>query len=325
MTTEQTLLKVDGQSEITDAGLALSPAALLWRATYLMDSAFLQQLPLAFWLVERLAPAHFVQVGMRDGVSYFGFCQMIDDLQIAAQCNGFGPFDGGKDRVPLALSSYNDQDYGDFSALGAQLDLAQFAAGSIDLLHLNCDPDEQVRADILALCRDKLSPQAVILVHGINTGFAAPEQRAFLRELAGASPVIRFDHGAGMMVILHGNTRDATLNDLAKMPLERPARQRTQQLFARLGLMHSTEFMGQVAAKTQTAPVVMAPTRVQAFEHTQDLVVLALQLEQLTQDKAEMGRINEVEIKALMVEQKRLLSIIASLETGIAARLIDTP
>jgi len=313
MKTEQT------QPEAQNTRLSLSPELLLWRADYLYECGYIQQLPLAYWLVELLVPRRFVQIGVHKGVSYFAICQMIDDLQLATGCTGIDPTGD----FALPVQNHNDQAYGDFSALVSGITLDGYPQGSIDLLQINGAPDVQSRADVLALCRDRLSPQGVVLVHGINTGFSAPDARAFLRELAGDMPVIRFDHGDGLLVILRGRAPNATLLELAEMPATHLALARVQKSFARLGKMHMMEFgicppQAQAAAPQNIETALTEQAHTLAHKHTQDLVVLALQLEQLTQEKAEAGRDSEAEMKAMQVEQDRLRTIISRLEEGLA-------
>lgn len=45
-------------------------------------SAWIEHIPFAFFLIERLKPKTFVELGTQYGNSYFAFCQAINDLKL---------------------------------------------------------------------------------------------------------------------------------------------------------------------------------------------------------------------------------------------------
>src|SRR5215208_4929772 len=57
-------------------------AASFWLPRYIVDSAWLEHAPFAFWLSEALAPKRFVELGTHKGFSYLCFCQAFDTLRL---------------------------------------------------------------------------------------------------------------------------------------------------------------------------------------------------------------------------------------------------
>jgi hypothetical protein len=53
---------------------------------YLEDSAWLEHIPFAFWLVKAHQPSLFVELGTHNCPSYFAFCQAVADLGQDTHC-----------------------------------------------------------------------------------------------------------------------------------------------------------------------------------------------------------------------------------------------
>ncbi len=74
---------------ITDIGGELNfifKSSLFWRPTYLAQSAWLEHIPFAFWLVDTLRPRNIVELGTHYGSSYFSFCQAVSKLDLETCC-----------------------------------------------------------------------------------------------------------------------------------------------------------------------------------------------------------------------------------------------
>jgi hypothetical protein len=62
----------------------ISPSSF-WAPSYIVDSAWLEHGPFAFWLVDAICLRVVVKFGLRRGFSYFCFCQVIDRLGLNAK------------------------------------------------------------------------------------------------------------------------------------------------------------------------------------------------------------------------------------------------
>ncbi len=139
----------------------------------IVESAWIEHAPFAFWLVDALRPRTVVELGVHRGFSYFVFCQAVRQLGLDARCFGVDSWAGdqhagfyGED--VFAAASGDNRHYRDFSRLirGDFADaLGAFADGSIDLLHIDgCHTYEAVRRDF-EMWLPKLSARGVVLFH----------------------------------------------------------------------------------------------------------------------------------------------------------------
>ena len=73
-----------------DKDLVLQPLAqrsMFWRPTYHDEnSAWIEHIPFAFWLIEAHRPQTFVELGTHQGASYSAFCQAVDRLGLDMHC-----------------------------------------------------------------------------------------------------------------------------------------------------------------------------------------------------------------------------------------------
>ena len=184
--------------------------SLFWRPTYIAQSAWLEHIPFAFWLVESLRPRKIVELGTHYGSSYFSFCQAVTKLDLETLCFAVDTWGGDEhaglygEEVYGQVSEYNQQHYSSFSTLiRSTFDqaLAHFPQGSIDLLHIDgLHTLDAVRHDFESWL-PKLSDRAVVIMHDTNVrerGFGVFQ---LLDELKQQYPHFEFAHGHGLGVI----------------------------------------------------------------------------------------------------------------------------
>ena len=146
---------------------AVRLADFVLAARLLGESAWLEHAPFAFWLVESLRPATFVELGTHRGFSYLCFCQAIARLGTPDVRLRDRHWEGDEQtrllrrrRYSQELAAYHDARYSAFSRLvRSTFDDAvpHFDDGSIDLLHLDgLHTYEAVRHDF-----DDVAPEAV--------------------------------------------------------------------------------------------------------------------------------------------------------------------
>ena len=177
-------------------------------------------MPFAFWLVQALRPRILVELGTRHGVSYAAFCEAVRLTGLTTQCVAI---DGGEGEFAPAfaeLAAFHDPRYGSFSRLlRSRFDaaVAQFADGSIDLLHLDGDATLAAIRHDFENWRPKLSPRAVVLFHNINErapGFGVWQLWA---ELGRHDPSFAFMHAHGLGVLAIGPALDGPARDLCHL------------------------------------------------------------------------------------------------------------
>src|SRR6185503_10658258 len=141
---------------------------------YIGDS-WCMHLPFAYDLMRELAPEVFVELGVKQGESYFAFCQSAADHKINVRCYGVDSWLGDVQtgnldpEIQHEVARYNWL-YSSFSELKVMLfaeAVGDFADESIDLLHIDgTHTYADVKSDFEAWL-PKLSPEGVILFHDV--------------------------------------------------------------------------------------------------------------------------------------------------------------
>jgi len=214
------------------------------RPDYLAPSAWTEHVPFAFWLVEALRPRQFVELGSHWGVSYFAFCQALDRLALGAKAFAVDTWKGDAHageygpEVFDAVRDYNAKHFKSFSCLLKQTfdeASAQFADGSIDLVHIDgFHTYEAVRHDFDTWL-PKLSERGVMVFHDTNVrerGFGVFQ---LLDELREDYPTFEFDHGYGLGVVGVGAKQAVQLQHLYAAQNDDRRRNELHELFSTLG------------------------------------------------------------------------------------------
>ncbi len=217
---------------------------VFWRPTYIAQSAWLEHIPFAFWLIDTLQPRKIVELGTHYGSSYFSFCQAVTKLDLQTQCYAVDTWGGDEhagqygEEVYRQVSEYNQQHYSDFSTLvRSTFDqaLEHFPQGSIDLLHIDgLHTLEAVRHDFESWL-PKLSDRAVVIMHDTNVrerGFGVFQ---LLDELKQQYPHFEFAHGHGLGVIGVGSEQSSEMMSLYGLSDNPSATRQVQEVFSRLG------------------------------------------------------------------------------------------
>lgn len=173
-------------------------------------SAWTAHVPFAMYLIDLLRPAALVELGTRNGVSYSGFCQAVQELGLASSCMAVDswrgdPHTGAYGLTVLSeLRRHHDPLYGAFSRLN-QSTFDEAAAGvpdaSVDLLHIDGFHTYEAVSHDYHTWLPKVSNRGVVLLHDIaehGRGFGVWK---LWDELSSRHPSFAFHHGHGLGVL----------------------------------------------------------------------------------------------------------------------------
>jgi len=229
---------------------SLTSRALFWTPRFVTGAAFSHNLPFSFWLTDVARPTRIMALGMTDGESYFGFCQALDKLNIAAMCNGFGTWSSADTpgqiedvtEVPAAIISHNTSNYSDFSRINwreALMALKAVEAETLDLLIVNLAADLGDGDLFFDLALRKMSDQGIIVVHDLSCVHSDPTKASSLETLRNQYPSFQFgDDEDAVMVVLVGSRQDDRLQHFASMKTGSAEFNTVQAVFRQLGAGH---------------------------------------------------------------------------------------
>ncbi|WP_428542720.1 glycosyltransferase [Rhodopila sp.] len=229
--------------------------ASFWPPRHVVNSAWLEHAPFAFWLTEILQPSILVELGTHTGFSYLAFCQAVRQLQLPTCCFAIDTWKGDDhaghygEEVFAALTATNEQNYATFSHLIRGLfddALPQFGDGTIDLLHIDGRHGYADVSHDFQTWRPKLSNRAVVLFHDIDGHESDFGVWRVWQELAPQYPNFAFDHGHGLGILAVGHDIPAGLRGLLDANAEATAAIRAA--YARLGAVVSAQHRSDVAA-----------------------------------------------------------------------------
>ncbi len=195
----------------------------------MVSSTWTQHVPFDMLLIDLLRPQVVVELGVRTGMSYCAFCQAVVELKLDTRCFAVDSWEGNEqtgvhDPAMLAdLRAHHDARYAAFSTLiQSTLDDAadQFAAGSIDLLHLGGARANQMTQRELELWLPRMSARGVVLLHTIAERGETSGAWKLWDDLKRAYPHrhLEFAHGRGLGVVAVGATVPAGLEALLQLP-----------------------------------------------------------------------------------------------------------
>jgi GT2 family glycosyltransferase len=158
-----------------DFSRLLSPAYLGPRIERYIGDSWCMHLPFGYDLMREFAPKVFVELGVKQGESYFAFCQSAAENKINVRCYGVDSWRGDiqtgelDPKVQAEAEMYNCR-YASFSELKGMLfveALKDFPDASIDLLHIDgTHTYADVKTDFESWL-PKLTPRGIILFHDV--------------------------------------------------------------------------------------------------------------------------------------------------------------
>lgn len=206
-------------SEIQDenpTGMLSGPS--FWEPQLVVDSAWIEHTPFAFWIIDALRPRRLVELGAHNGQSYLAFCQAIDRLDLNTSAFAVDTWEGDVHsgtygaEVLRDLRLEHDSRYARFSQL-LQMTFAEAAGviedGTVDLLHIDGRHFEDDAWEDFNIWESKLSAGAVVLMHDTQVrerGFGVYKVWAEIRT---RYPSFEFTHGHGLGVLAIGEVPES--------------------------------------------------------------------------------------------------------------------
>jgi hypothetical protein len=80
--------------QISFQNCQLLKPSLFWHPHCLPQSAWVEHVPFAFWLSATHKPNSIVELGSHFGLSYFAFCQAVQNLQLPTKCYAIDTWQG---------------------------------------------------------------------------------------------------------------------------------------------------------------------------------------------------------------------------------------
>ncbi|TWT03899.1 hypothetical protein FQU96_28185 [Reyranella sp. CPCC 100927] len=227
-----------------------------------VDSAWHQHAPFAFWLIDKLKPRFLVELGAHRGFSYFAMCQGVRMAGGSAAAFAIDHWSGddhagryGED-VFAGVARYNAQHYSDFSTL-MRMSFADarryFDDGSIDLLHIDGRHyHDDVKSDFETWL-PKLSDRAVVLFHDTNVRERGFGVQRYWAALSQRYPSFAFVHGHGLGVLGVGKVLPPAVRDLLDVSADEASASAIKSAYARLGAAVSADHRTSEAREAATA------------------------------------------------------------------------
>ena len=205
--------------------------------------SWLEHTPFAFWIVDALRPAIFVELGCHSGNSYSSFAQAVQTLSLSTACYAVDTWSGRSARGCLRGKCLRRLGRVSRPALFGVLPvdsastfdeaLEHFAIGSIDLLHIDGYHTFDAGAHDFEAWRPKMSDRGVVLFHDISVREKDFGVWRLWERVRRDYPSFEFRHGHGLGVLGVGHEMPEPLKWL--LAADRDDANMVRKLFARFG------------------------------------------------------------------------------------------
>jgi hypothetical protein len=323
----------DGHGDVAINALCIQDE-IDWRPEYLAQSAWLEHIPFAFWIVKTLQPRSVIELGTHSGVSYGAFCQTVERMELNARCYAVDTWRGDEhagtygEEVFSVINSLNEARWKPFSTL-LRMTFTEarqyFAAGEVDLLHIDgCHTYEAAAADFY-LWQETLSDRGVVLFHDTNV-----RERGFgiwrlWQELKAVYPHFEFVHGHGLGVLGLGGALPGPLRALFAAAESPTATAKIRSLFAARGEAVSLRWTAQETEAKLHEATAGPDTNLELLQHAEHeaktLRAQTAEAHRLAQEKAELAVRLDAPVRSSSWRITRPLRPVAALARGNPAHV----
>lgn len=204
-------IRIDRPLKGTDVTIYLPPSIRHFHPRHIVFSTWMDHIQFGYDLVAAVEPELLVELGTQSGLSYFAFCQSVQEHDLKTLCYAVDTWEGeehtGKydESTWELVSQVNRLNYPGFSYLLRMYfkeALDHFAEDSIDLLHIDgLHTYEAVREDFTTWY-PKVKPGGLILFHDIKARLKDFGVWRYWDELRDEQPeTFEFQHGFGLGVL----------------------------------------------------------------------------------------------------------------------------
>jgi len=199
-------------------------------------NAWVGHTPFAYWVIETLKPATFVELGTHTGNSYFSFCQSIQDNRTETKAFAVDTWQGDAHAGFYDESIFDgvkntNLEYSTFSTLlRTTFDsaLEYFEDGTVDLLHIDgLHTYEAVKHDFESWL-PKMSSKGVVLFHDTNVRRDDFGVYRLWSELSSRYTTLEFYHSHGLGIL------ELSLGSNSVVPAEDGKQDQLREIFAAL-------------------------------------------------------------------------------------------
>jgi hypothetical protein len=213
--------------------------------------AWAGHIPFGMFCIELLKPDQLVELGTHSGNSFNAFCQSVKRLGYPTRCYAVDTWEGDPQagcygpEILEALHNYQAQaGYTEFSTLlKTTFDdaAASFAAGSVDLLHIDGLHTYQAVRHDFETWLPKMSTRGVVLFHDTQVRKGDFGVWQLWQEVSSRYPSLEFTHSHGLGILAIGSELPEPMRQL--LGLDGETRERFKSLLERLGneIVHAYE------------------------------------------------------------------------------------
>ena len=191
--------------------------------TTLGNSAWFEHIPFAYWLLEKIKPRSYLEMGVHNGVSYFAICEAIKQLNLKTSCVALDHWGGDSqagyfDESIFENFKVNHMQYSEFSSYKKNNfvdSMKEIDNDSIDLIHIDGFHSYTAVKSDFNLALEKIEKlNGIILMHDINEYQLTFGVNKFWIEVESSFKTFRFNHGHGLGVVFVGSRIDSSILEL---------------------------------------------------------------------------------------------------------------
>lgn len=251
----------------------------IMHSNHIRRSAWLEHAPFAFWLMDILQPKNVVELGTHNGFSFLSMCQAAKSMTSSTTIYAVDTWQGDEHAgfySPEIYDTLEAEVRTQYPGIGVLIRStfaearSQFAAGSVDLLHIDGRHRYEDVVEDFETWKSSLSDCGVVLFHDTRVQRGDFGVWKFWKELEKLYPTFEFFHGSGLGVLLFGKYVSPILSELCEA--QSVNKQLTRDVYARLGAINSISYQLGLA-NSQIHSVIkdchLTPEQIACFEANQ--------------------------------------------------------
>ena len=187
------------------------------------QSAWYQHIPFAYWLLEKIKPNSYLEMGVHNGISYFAVCESIKQQGLSTTCVAIDHWVGDSQAGHFSDSVFenfvsNNEVYSEFSSYkknSFETAMAEVEDDSIELIHIDGFHSYSAVENDFKLAFKKINKSTgIIIMHDVNEYQVTFGVNKFWSEIEGSFKTFKFNHGHGLGVVFVGANIDANVLSL---------------------------------------------------------------------------------------------------------------